>query len=476
MLLLGGKKGAGAQSLQRVSHNGEPIFLNGGNVAWVEFARDIGPGRPALDTFEKIFRSVREHKGNAVRLWLHANGRHTPAWRDSTVVGPGATALDDLRAILNVARKQEIGVILCLWSFDMLREKYPSRVTDRAYHLLTDPSLTRAYVQNALIPMVRAVKDHPSVIAWEIFNEPEGMSHEYGWDFTRHVPMSDIQRVINRAAGAIHRTDPDAKVTTGAWTFKSLSDESPKKRPDGRSALSKSRLRSLKRTLSRRSRREVTTAEARAAYERWTEAEWHHYYTDERLVAAGGDPKGTLDFYSVHHYDWAESMLSPFRTSRSHWSESKPVVVSEFAASDYGDLAWGELSITLLRRGYAGGLAWQWYDHDEAWERALTNMERVGRMKSEAVDAPPMRVRLAQNFPNPFRSQTTIWYDLKEKVAVRLAVYDRMGREITTLVDAVKPAGRYTASFRRKDLASGVYVYRLEAGGFSEARPMVIVR
>jgi hypothetical protein len=97
-------------------------------------------------------------------------------------------------------------------------------------------------------------------------------------------------------------------------------------------------------------------------------------------------------------------------------------------------------------------------------------------MKSGAVDVPPMRTRLAQNFPNPFRRRTTIWYDLTERTPVTLTVYDRLGRRVTTLVDAVQSAGRYTATFRGAGLASGVYFYRLETGAFSRTRQLVIVR
>jgi hypothetical protein len=448
------------------------------NVAWVQFARDVGPGRPALHTFDRIFREVREHGGNTLRLWLHTNGRYTPAWADSTVVGPGATTIEDLRAILNVAREHEVGLILCLWSFDMLRKKYGPQVTDRSYHLLTDPSLTQAYVDNALVPMVRAVHDHPSVRAWEILNEPEGMSHRFGWDFTRHVPMSAVQRFINRTAGAIHRVDPDALVTTSAWSFKSLVDTPPASVSEGRKPArpSKAERRRHRRVLSDHYRRRFDRGEARAARRRLSTAEAHPYYTDERLIAAGGDPKGTLDFYSVHYHDWAGRRWSPFLANRAHWSEEKPIVVTEFVATEHHDLAWSELSITLFRRGYAGALAWQWRDGGAQWDRALANVDRVGTMQSAAVGVPPTQFRLAQNYPNPFERETTVWYDLAERVPVTLTLYDPLGRPVRTLVDEEQGPGRYVVTVSGAGLSSGVYVYRLRAGAYTQARRMVLVR
>ena len=208
----------------RIRFHEQDLWLNGGNVAWIRFARDIGPGETRLDLFEQMFRELRENGGNTFRLWLHTNGANTPEWRESTVVGPGAGAIDDLRAILDLAHQNDIGLILCLWSFDMLRIRFGPEVTDRNYALLTEEDKLQAYIENALIPMVRELKGHPAILAWEIFNEPEGMSNEFGWPFNRHVPMSDIQRFINRTAGAIKRTDPDVQVTNGSWSFRAASD------------------------------------------------------------------------------------------------------------------------------------------------------------------------------------------------------------------------------------------------------------
>ncbi len=163
--------------------------------------------------------------GNALRWWLHTNGTVTPVFNDSGYPpGPGTGTIAIFHRALDVAWQREVGVILCLWSFDMLRSSNSATVLNRNRLMLTDTAYTCAYIDQSLIPMVQALKGHPAIIAWEIFNEPEGMSNEFGWSDVQHVPMSDIQRFVNLCAGAIHRTDPAAQVTNGSWSFKALSD------------------------------------------------------------------------------------------------------------------------------------------------------------------------------------------------------------------------------------------------------------
>ena len=139
VLLLAGAAGeARAQATDRIAFNGQALWLSGGNVAWVDFARDIGPGATRLDRFEEAFADVHAHGGNTMRLWLHTTGAVTPEWDGNRVVGPGEGAIEDLRAILDLAWRYEVGLQLCLWSFDMLRVSNGPGVTDRAHALLTE--------------------------------------------------------------------------------------------------------------------------------------------------------------------------------------------------------------------------------------------------------------------------------------------------------------------------------------------------
>ncbi|MEW6511570.1 MAG: FlgD immunoglobulin-like domain containing protein [Bacteroidota bacterium] len=93
----------------------------------------------------------------------------------------------------------------------------------------------------------------------------------------------------------------------------------------------------------------------------------------------------------------------------------------------------------------------------------------------------PTHYALSQNYPNPFNPSTVIRYALPEPGPVTLTVYDIAGREVAQLVNGTQPAGVYEVRFdaaavRRGGLASGVYFYRVQAGGFSETRKMLLLR
>ena len=84
--------------------------------------------------------------------------------------------------------------------------------------------------------------------------------------------------------------------------------------------------------------------------------------------------------------------------------------------------------------------------------------------------------RCLQNYPNPFNPSTVISYQLPVFGAVKLAVYDLLGREVAVLVDEKQEAGRHQIPWDAADLPGGMYVYRLQAGQFSESRKLILLR
>ncbi|MBD3408798.1 MAG: T9SS type A sorting domain-containing protein [Ignavibacteriales bacterium] len=88
----------------------------------------------------------------------------------------------------------------------------------------------------------------------------------------------------------------------------------------------------------------------------------------------------------------------------------------------------------------------------------------------------PNEFALDQNFPNPFNPSTTIRYELAQDVQVKLAVYNSIGEQIATLVNAQQAAGRYDVSFNASSFSSGIYFYRLEAGDFVDVKRMLLLK
>jgi hypothetical protein len=88
----------------------------------------------------------------------------------------------------------------------------------------------------------------------------------------------------------------------------------------------------------------------------------------------------------------------------------------------------------------------------------------------------PSEFLLSQNYPNPFNPSTVISWQSPVGSHHTLKVYDVLGNEVVTLVDEFKPAGSYEVEFNSENLASGVYIYRLQTSEFTETRKMVLLR
>jgi uncharacterized delta-60 repeat protein len=88
----------------------------------------------------------------------------------------------------------------------------------------------------------------------------------------------------------------------------------------------------------------------------------------------------------------------------------------------------------------------------------------------------PANYSLSQNYPNPFNPTTRIHYSLPQSDQVSLEIYNSLGQEVAKLVDERKQAGEYDVHWDAANLPSGVYVYRLRAGKFTEVRKMLLLR
>ncbi len=88
----------------------------------------------------------------------------------------------------------------------------------------------------------------------------------------------------------------------------------------------------------------------------------------------------------------------------------------------------------------------------------------------------PTAYTLKQNYPNPFNPVTNIKFSIPQASFVKLTVYDITGREVAKLVNENMTAGSYTVDFNASDLATGVYLYRIDTDGFTDVKKMMLVK
>ena len=96
----------------------------------------------------------------------------------------------------------------------------------------------------------------------------------------------------------------------------------------------------------------------------------------------------------------------------------------------------------------------------------------VSNISSEIPD----QFDLKQNYPNPFNPNTVIRYSLKGNHFITLKVFDALGKEVAALVNENQNAGTYEVDFDGSGLSSGIYFYKLEAGGYVETKSMILLK
>jgi len=96
-----------------------------------------------------------------------------------------------------------------------------------------------------------------------------------------------------------------------------------------------------------------------------------------------------------------------------------------------------------------------------------------------AVSTPsskPLSFNLAQNYPNPFNPSTRIEFTLAKESSVDLKVFNILGQEVATLVHGNLTSGPHAVTFNAKNLASGMYIYRITAGDYTSVKRMMLLK
>ena len=189
-----------------------------------------------------------------------------------------------------------------------------------------------------------------------------------------------------------------------------------------------------------------------------SEADFQGVYTAMPTVGSTGnvsvDPK-----FVVHASDTSEE-------NDYHLQASSPLI-------DAGDPSMTEADESTINMGRYGGTT----EYTSVFSGGESSTKPVV-LKTEDT---PLVFSLSQNAPNPFNPETIISYSLPQSEQVKLVIYNVLGQEIRTLVNAFKPAGRYRVVWNSKDdfgrsVSSGIYFYQITAGEFLDTRKMLILK
>ncbi|MXZ07907.1 MAG: T9SS type A sorting domain-containing protein [Gemmatimonadetes bacterium] len=141
---------------------------------------------------------------------------------------------------------------------------------------------------------------------------------------------------------------------------------------------------------------------------------------------------------------------------------------------DEGDPSMTEADNSTINMGRYGGTT----EYTSVSSGDGTSSTKPTVLKTEEA---PLVFSLSQNAPNPFNPETIISYSLPQSEQVKLVIYNVLGQQIRTLVNAFKPAGRYRVVWNSKDdfgrsVSSGIYFYQITAGEFLDTRKMLILK
>jgi len=312
----------------RLTINGKPLFISGMNIAWNNYGNEAGDNPVQIEKFVNQFKQIKSAGGNAVRWWLHTDMRSEPKINSNgEITRIGTKTIDNIRQVLDSAYNYGIVVSICLFAHGLLDLDDDAIVANNK-KFLTEPENLDTYINIVLKPMLEAVGNHPAIMCWEVFNEPEGMTSDAGGWTKGRIPMSDVLRITARIAAVIH--DKTLKLaSTGVHEFGKM--------------------------------------------KKW--------YSDTALKdAAGSDPlasKAYLDFYMAHYYpQYGGTSESPFHNTADSWGMDRPVLIGEFPAQSwdgnngYGSIQSGTAMDIIAAyeyaydNGYSGAMSWSMTESD----------------------------------------------------------------------------------------------------------------
>jgi hypothetical protein len=181
----------------------------------------------------------------------------------------------------------------------------------------------------------------------------------------------------------------------------------------------------------------------------------------------------TVRFFPVHTYElWNEEENWQVFTSGVTDSTSVVANLGTFIISEIFPLNSGETTYFSFAMIFG-----------EDFNDLMINAGNIPTAIPQNTQKPalPVTIQLYQNYPNPFNPETTIEYYLPRGLAVKLEIYNILGQRIRTIMSGKKLPGLYQVQWDGRDdtgreVSSGVYIYRLKSGNFTQSRKMLLLR
>eukprot|EP00966_Prymnesium_polylepis_P327375 7383257-Prymnesium_polylepis.1 len=153
--------------------NGRKLFLNGVNLAWIEYGKDfLQYGLDGADFYcgvEKAMRAVRSNGGNAMRVWLFTEPKNQLVWTDGGEVqgmAPGVVIMT--QTLLELAAHYDVRIVLVLFNGAVVHGR-------EACSMFEDEDVLDSLVANVVRPLAMALNGYEHLAMWEVINEPEGI-------------------------------------------------------------------------------------------------------------------------------------------------------------------------------------------------------------------------------------------------------------------------------------------------------------
>jgi len=216
-------------------------------------------------------------------------------------------------------------------------------------------------------------------------------------------------------------------------------------------------------------------------------ADWGEGSSNANANEGGGALAATNDATWLHRFFSSAVWSSPGATYAAAASASQTI-------GTIGSYSWGSTSAlvsdvqawlntpssnfgwVLIGNEAAAGNAKRFDTRENATSVNRPRLTVVYTTTSGVSETTPEKFALHQNYPNPFNPATTIAFELANRSHASLKIFNLLGQEMASLVNAVLPAGVHTVQWNAPEMSSGIYVYRLEADGSVATRKLVLAR